>query len=133
MANVPRKVAVIGLDCAEPNLIKKHISEGHLATFKKFFENGVFAENCLVPYPTVTPPNWASIATGAWPQVTWSCQRRSSGRILLLHELALFRAGFGESKRYGNRGLTKLQVVHGIARIPGSRKAHRSERCIKKW
>jgi len=44
-----------------------HIKEGHLPTFKKLIEEGVIADNCLVPYPTVTPPNWASIATGAWP------------------------------------------------------------------
>ena len=67
MANAPRKVAVIGLDCAMPNLILKHVADGHLPTFKKLFDEGVLAENCLVPYPTVTPPNWASIATGAWP------------------------------------------------------------------
>lgn len=67
MANTPKKVVVIGLDCAEPKLILKHIAEGHLPTFKKLFEGGVLAENCLVPYPTVTPPNWASIATGALP------------------------------------------------------------------
>ncbi|MEI6186099.1 MAG: alkaline phosphatase family protein [Dehalococcoidia bacterium] len=67
MANVPRKVAVLGLDCALPHLIEKHIAEGHLPTFKKLIDSGVIADNCLVPYPTVTPPNWASIATGAWP------------------------------------------------------------------
>jgi predicted AlkP superfamily phosphohydrolase/phosphomutase len=67
MANTPKKVAVIGLDCAEPGLILKHIADGHLPTFKKLFEGGVLADNCLVPFPTVTPPNWASIATGAWP------------------------------------------------------------------
>jgi predicted AlkP superfamily phosphohydrolase/phosphomutase len=48
-------------------LIEKHIAEGHLPTFKKLIDSGVIADNCLVPYPTVTPPNWASIATGAWP------------------------------------------------------------------
>jgi len=67
MANLPKKVAVIGLDCALPHLIEKHIADGHLPTFKKLIEGGVIADNCLVPYPTVTPPNWASIATGAWP------------------------------------------------------------------
>jgi predicted AlkP superfamily phosphohydrolase/phosphomutase len=67
MANVPKKVALIGLDCAMPHLILKHIADGHLPTFKKLFDGGVLADNCLVPYPTVTPPNWASIATGAWP------------------------------------------------------------------
>lgn len=67
MAKVPKKVAVIGFDCAESHLIKKHIDEGHLPNFKKLFEGGVLAENCLSPFPTITPPNWASIATGAWP------------------------------------------------------------------
>ena len=67
MASIPKKVAVIGLDCAEPHLIEKHIREGHLPNMKKLIEGGVLADNCLVPYPTVTPPNWASIATGAWP------------------------------------------------------------------
>ncbi|MBW2085893.1 MAG: alkaline phosphatase family protein, partial [Deltaproteobacteria bacterium] len=59
-------VAVIGLDCALPHLIEKHIAEGHLPTFKKLISEGLIADNCLVPYPTVTPPNWATIATGAW-------------------------------------------------------------------
>ena len=67
MTERPRKVAVIGLDCAIWSLVKKHLDEGKLPTFKKLFDNGVVAENCLCPYPTITPPNWASIATGAWP------------------------------------------------------------------
>lgn len=67
MTSRPKRVALIGFDCAEPHLIKKHIAEGHLPTFKKLFEGGIMAENCLCPFPTITPPNWASIATGAWP------------------------------------------------------------------
>jgi len=65
MAQTPRRVAVIGMDCALPHLIEKHIAEGHLPTFKKLIEGGVIADNCLVPFPTITPPNWATIATGA--------------------------------------------------------------------
>lgn len=66
MANIPKKVAVIGLDCALPQMVEKHIKEGKLPTFKKLIDDGTFAENCLAPFPTVTPPNWACIATGAW-------------------------------------------------------------------
>jgi len=66
MPNKPDKVVVIGLDCAIPHLIRKHIDEGHLPTFKRLINEGVIADNCLVPFPTVTPPNWATIATGAW-------------------------------------------------------------------
>jgi predicted AlkP superfamily phosphohydrolase/phosphomutase len=67
MAKVPQRVAVLGFDCAEPHLIQRHIAEGHLPTFKKLLEGGALAENCLSPFPTITPPNWATIATGAWP------------------------------------------------------------------
>jgi hypothetical protein len=66
MAKKPEKVAMIGLDCALPHLIEQHIKEGHLPTFKKLIENGVIADNCLVPFPTITPPNWVPIGTGAW-------------------------------------------------------------------
>ena len=67
METTPKKVAVVGFDCAEPHLIERHIREGHLPNFKKLFEEGVLASNCLAPFPTITPPNWATIATGAWP------------------------------------------------------------------
>jgi arylsulfatase A-like enzyme len=63
----PARVAVLGFDCAMPHLVEKHIAEGHLPNFKKLIEAGVMAANCLPVYPTITPPNWASIATGAWP------------------------------------------------------------------
>lgn len=65
--NKPRKVVVIGIDCALPGLVERHIAEGYLPTFKKLIEGGVIADNCMAVYPTITPPNWATIATGAWP------------------------------------------------------------------
>ena len=66
MMTKPKKVAVLGLDCALTHLIDQHIQEGHLPTFKKIFESSTVAENCLTNYPTITPPGWATLATGAW-------------------------------------------------------------------
>ena len=66
MANTPKRIAIIGLDCAMLHLIERHVKEGHLPTFKKLMETGVVAENCLAPFPTITPPNWTAIATGAY-------------------------------------------------------------------
>jgi predicted AlkP superfamily phosphohydrolase/phosphomutase len=63
----PKRAVVLGFDCAEPALLLKHIAEGHLPNFKKVIDGGVFADNCLAPYPTITPPNWTTIATGSWP------------------------------------------------------------------
>ncbi len=66
MAKLPKKAVIIGLDSAQPSRLDKYVKEGALPNIGKMVEGGVFAENCLVPYPTVTPPNWTTIVTGAW-------------------------------------------------------------------
>ena len=77
--STPKKLAVVGFDSAMTHFIDQFIEEGCMPNFKKVFENGVVADKALVPYPTVTPPNWATIATGASAgthQVTdfWICR-----------------------------------------------------------
>lgn len=63
----PQKIALLGFDCALTSLVRKHIAEGICPNFQKVFAHGTVAENCFVPYPTITPPNWTCMATGAWP------------------------------------------------------------------
>jgi len=67
MAILPKKVAVIGLDGLPLNLLDHHVQAGHLPTLKRLIDSGMIAANSLSVYPTITPPNWTSIATGAWP------------------------------------------------------------------
>ncbi len=65
-----KRAMMIGLDGADPAVIKQMIAEGKLPNFKKFLEQGV-AHNSLGMLgvnPTVTPPNWTSMATGNWPR-----------------------------------------------------------------
>lgn len=66
MARLPKKAVIIGLDSAQPTRLDQYAREGFLPNVKKLIEGGAFAENCLVPYPTVTPPNWTTIVTGVW-------------------------------------------------------------------
>jgi hypothetical protein len=61
------KVMVLGLDAPIPSRVRRYALEGKLPTLKRLMESGVYAENCLVPYPTITSSNWTTIATGAWP------------------------------------------------------------------
>ena len=61
------KMVLIGLDGVCPEAILRLVEKGKLPTFKHLIDNGVFAENALAPYPTITPPNWTTIVTGAWP------------------------------------------------------------------
>lgn len=63
----PEKVVVIGLDAPIVTSVKKYAEGGELPYLKKLIEEGVWAENCLVPHPTITPPNWTTIVTGSWP------------------------------------------------------------------
>ncbi len=67
MAKLAKRVALIGLDCCMPTLLQKYIDEGAVPNLAKLAEKGTFAECCLGALPTITPPNWATIATGAWP------------------------------------------------------------------
>ena len=65
-----KRAMVIGLDAADPVQVKRLMAEGKMPNLKKLLESGVANENlamigCL---PSVTPPNWTSIATGCWPR-----------------------------------------------------------------
>ncbi len=63
----PNKVVIIGLDAPIPERVYRYAVDGKLPNIKRLIEKGVYAENCLVPHPTITPPNWTTIVTGAWP------------------------------------------------------------------
>jgi predicted AlkP superfamily phosphohydrolase/phosphomutase len=68
MAKKPDKVIIVGLDAPIIPRLHKFCRDGYLPVINRLFlVQGVWARNCLVPLPTVTPPNWAAIATGAWP------------------------------------------------------------------
>jgi len=62
-----KKTLVFGLDAVIAELLEKWIYEGKLPNFARLVREGVIAKHCLVPLPTLTPPNWTTIATGAWP------------------------------------------------------------------
>ena len=65
-----KRAMVIGLDAADPVQVRRLMDEGKMPNLKKLLEGGVANPNlamigCL---PSVTPPNWCSIATGCWPR-----------------------------------------------------------------
>jgi len=67
MAPKPDKVVIIGLDAPISERLYRYAMEGELPNIRELISRGVYAENCLVPHPTITPPNWTTIVTGAWP------------------------------------------------------------------
>ena len=63
------KVLLLGVDGLDPKLTSKFLKEGKLPNIQKFVEAGAQRENLqlVCTPPTITPPLWTTLATGALP------------------------------------------------------------------
>lgn len=63
------KVMVIGIDGMDPRLTKKLLNEGKLPNIQKLIDMGSAREDLVLlgANPTITPPMWTTMATGAYP------------------------------------------------------------------
>ncbi len=63
------KIMVIGVDGMDPRLTRKYVDEGKMPNTKKLIELGACREDLVMlgAQPTVTPPMWTTMATGAYP------------------------------------------------------------------
>ena len=79
------KIMILGVDGMDPRLTKKYITEGKMPNMKKLVEAGAQREDLVMlgSQPTVTPPQWTTLATGATPVVHGITQfnRTIPGRI----------------------------------------------------
>ncbi len=68
MAN-ERKVFVLGVDGMDPRMTKKYLDAGKMPHLAKFIEKGACREDLVMlgGVPTITPPMWTTLATGANP------------------------------------------------------------------
>lgn len=64
-----RKILVLGVDGMDPRMTKKLVDEGKLPNVKAYIERGACREDLMMlgGQPTVTPPMWTTLATGAYP------------------------------------------------------------------
>ena len=60
-----KKVIVLGFDGSTVEFVQRYMARGKMPNHSKLMKMGTFMANCLCPYPTITPPNWTTIATGA--------------------------------------------------------------------
>ncbi|MDF2512057.1 MAG: nucleotide pyrophosphatase [Herbinix sp.] len=64
-----KKVIVLGIDGMDPVMTKRLLDEGKLPNIKKYMEHGAAREDLhmIGAHPTITPPCWTTLATGAYP------------------------------------------------------------------
>ena len=63
------KVLMLGVDGLDPTLTRKFVDQGKLPNIQKFIERGAQKHDLklLCTPPTMTPPPWTTLATGALP------------------------------------------------------------------
>ena len=63
------KVLLLGIDGMDPRFSRKMVDEGKTPNLKKLIERGSAREDLrlLGAVPTITPPMWTTLATGAYP------------------------------------------------------------------
>lgn len=63
------KVLMLGVDGLDPSLTRKFVDQGKLPNIQKFIERGAQKHDLklLCTPPTITPPLWTTLATGALP------------------------------------------------------------------
>lgn len=63
------KLLLLGVDGMDPRFTKRLVDEGKLPNVKKLMELGSCREDLMMlgANPTITPPMWATLATGTYP------------------------------------------------------------------
>lgn len=63
------KVLVLGIDGMDPRISLRHMEQGYMPNLKKLLERGSAREDLVLlgAMPTITPPMWTTLATGAYP------------------------------------------------------------------
>ncbi len=63
------KVLVLGVDGMDPRISRKFLAEGKMPNLQKLIDRGAAREDLtlLGAIPTITPPCWTTLATGAYP------------------------------------------------------------------
>ena len=63
------KIIVLGVDGMDPRLARKYVDEGLMPNLQRYLEQGSAREDLVLlgAMPTITPPMWTTLATGAYP------------------------------------------------------------------
>ena len=64
-----RKVIVLGIDGMDPKFCKYMLEQGKLPNIEKILAVGAAREDLMMlgGNPTITPPMWTTLSTGAYP------------------------------------------------------------------
>jgi len=91
-----RKVIVLGIDGMDPKMTKRLLDEGRLPNIEKMLKVGAAREDLFMlgGNPTITPPMWTTLSTGAYPMTHGiTCYWNTAG-----NEIGKFSNNFNSAK-----------------------------------
>src|SRR5271154_4681260 len=71
------KLVLCVLDGLKPSMLERAVADGRAPTLRTLMRRGVYVDDCVAAFPSVTPVCAASIATGVWqdehliPSMNW--------------------------------------------------------------
>jgi len=67
----PKKLVLVVIDALKPAMLQRAIASGRAPALARIVQEGVYVEDCVAAFPSVTPVCAATIATGAGPEDHW--------------------------------------------------------------
>ena len=85
MSKLSEKVLILGLDGMDPGLVNRFRAEGRMPNMDKYIQRGSSAKDLIMlgGVPTITPPMWTTLATGATPILCIARRRCVRGSFIL--------------------------------------------------
>jgi predicted AlkP superfamily pyrophosphatase or phosphodiesterase len=97
--SAPKKLVLVVIDALKPSMLERAIASGRAPALKRIFEEGVYVEDCVAAFPSVTPVCAATITTGVGPDqhlipsMNW--YHREEGRYVE------YGSSFSASRQFG--------------------------------
>ena len=66
---IAQKIMLLGIDAMDPGLTRKYMARGVMPNVEKLMQRGSCREDLVLlgAQPTITPPCWTTLSTGAYP------------------------------------------------------------------
>jgi len=95
----PKKLVLVVIDALKPSMLERAIASGRAPALKRVMEEGVYVDDCVASFPSVTPVCAATITTGVGPDrhlipsMNW--YHREEGRYIE------YGSSFSASRQFG--------------------------------
>ena len=97
--NVEKKLVLVVIDALKPAMLERAIATGRAPALQRIRDDGVYVDDCVAAFPSVTPVCAATITTGVGPDEHWipsmNWYHREEGRYVE------YGSSFSASRQFG--------------------------------